>query len=40
MEAITIFKGYYTATCYYGLVEGYYYMQFETEAAYREYMEG
>nr|DAX13694.1 MAG TPA: hypothetical protein [Bacteriophage sp.] len=38
MEAITIFKGYYTTTCYYGLVEGYY-MQFETEAAYREYME-
>lgn len=30
--------GYYTATCYYGFVEGHY-MQFETEAAYKEYME-
>lgn len=30
--------GYYTATCYFGLVKGYY-MQFETEAAYKEYME-
>jgi hypothetical protein len=38
MEAITIFKGYYTATCYYGLVNDSW-MQFETEAAYREYME-
>lgn len=38
MEAITILKGYYTTTCYYGLVNDSW-MQFETEAAYREYME-
>lgn len=30
--------GYYTATCYFGLAEGHY-MKFETEAAYKEYME-
>lgn len=31
--------GYYTQGCYMGLVEGHY-IQFETESAYQEYMEG
>mgnify|MGYP004503727791 FL=1 len=30
--------GYYTVTCYFGLVEGRY-IQFETEKAYIKYME-
>lgn len=32
-------KGYYNGSCYIGLVDDHY-MQFETESAYREYMNG